>query len=778
MSSASKKAKQIDRILDSVPLLSSLSRQQKKQFAKELQPKIFNNNELLMKEGQEGDSFYIIISGKVDVSSKKGGHLAYLYAGDYAGEQALLKAQKRNATLKAIEKTQTLVCSKKSFDKIKKSVKFAKREGKRRAFALNHDNKNEIKSNQEINPTNKNQIDWILECVSDNLLFLKLDREQKEKVVKRMRLITVKNGENLIKQGDTNAQTFYVTESGSFDIYVDSVKVGEYKRGGCFGELALLYDSPRAATILATSVSKVWEVSRSVLRYEIQQAYKAKNASTLKFLKRVELFKPLLNNELMLISDALETVQYKKGDVILKEGEDGDKFYIIKKGQVLWSKKNGESGDLNKPQFFGERALRTKDKRAATITVKSDFAILYEMTSKDFNELLGPVIEIVDDKIATYKRMTQEFNQKQLLSKKLSSDDSNNNGNNKTKIKKKLGPLNDDDGDSKNTDDITNEVVIRDKVCKLNELKTIGVLGKGAFGLVSLVVDPKSNKSYALKAIKKCQIIDLGQQEHILSEKAVMEMMFNKFLVNLHTTYKDKLRVYFLLDVCLGGELFTILRQRRYFDENTAKFYTSCVVEAFAYMHKKYIIYRDLKPENLVLDSVGYLKVTDFGFAKKVTDKTFTLCGTPDYLAPEIVTGQGHGKGVDWWTLGILIYEMLASFPPFFDDEPMMTYRKIIQGKYKFPRYLSPQSKDIITKFLKPKPTKRLGVIRGNTKLIKSHPWFKDFKWDSLVQHKLKAPIRPKIKSQYDLSNFDHFQEKDEDLSYKGNPDLGWDKDF
>merc|ERR1712129_387092 len=127
-----------------------------------------------------------------------------------------------------------------------------------------------------------------------------------------------------------------------------------------------------------------------------------------------------------------------------------------------------------------------------------------------------------------------------------------------------------------------------------------------------------------------------------------------------------------------GGELFTILRKMRSFDENTAKFYASCVEEAFDYMHERDIIYHDLKPENLVLTGNGYLKVTDFGFAKIVPNKTFTLCGTPDYLAPEIVTGQGHGKGVDWWTLGILIYEMLASFPPFFDDEPMMTYRKII----------------------------------------------------------------------------------------------------
>merc|ERR1712154_161959 len=134
-------------------------------------------------------------------------------------------------------------------------------------------------------------------------------------------------------------------------------------------------------------------------------------------------------------------------------------------------------------------------------------------------------------------------------------------------------------------------------------------------------------KTYALKAIKKFQVVELELQKHIVSEKLVMDELNNNFLVNLHKTYKDKLRVYFLLDVCLGGELFTILRTRRYFNERTARFYAASVIEGFDYMHSKDIIYRDLKPENLVLDNKGYLKITDFGFAKKLeNEKTYTFC--------------------------------------------------------------------------------------------------------------------------------------------------------
>eukprot|EP00492_Amphilonche_elongata_P000386 TRINITY_DN1207_c0_g1_i1.p1 TRINITY_DN1207_c0_g1~~TRINITY_DN1207_c0_g1_i1.p1 ORF type:complete len:251 (+),score=19.43 TRINITY_DN1207_c0_g1_i1:532-1284(+) len=232
-----------------------------------------------------------------------------------------------------------------------------------------------------------------------------------------------------------------------------------------------------------------------------------------------------------------------------------------------------------------------------------------------------------------------------------------------------------------------------------------------------------------------------------------MELLHNPFLVNLQATFKDKYRVYFLLDVCLGGELFTLLRKRRYFDEPASRFYAACVVEAFDYMHTQGIIYRDLKPENLVLDDKGYLKVTDFGFAKEVQDRTFTLCGTPDYLAPEIVTGQGHGRGVDWWTLGILIYEMLASFPPFFDDEPIETYKKIIKCRIKFPRYFSQESKELIKGLLRSKPVKRLGVLRGGARNIRKHSWYADFSWEQLNAFKMRPPIIPKVKGPDDIRN-------------------------
>jgi protein kinase A len=217
------------------------------------------------------------------------------------------------------------------------------------------------------------------------------------------------------------------------------------------------------------------------------------------------------------------------------------------------------------------------------------------------------------------------------------------------------------------------------------DLKVIGTLGKGSFGHVQLVKHKKSGMTYALKSVSKAQIVETCQQSHIISEKQTMAKLNSPFLIRLYATYKDKNQLYFLLEPSLGGELFTVLRKRKLFSDSVAAFYAASVVLGFEYMHSLDIVYRDLKPENLLLDKNGHLKITDFGFAKVLKGRTWTLCGTPDYLAPEIVQMRGHGKGVDWWTLGILIFEMLASYPPFFDEDPMKTYSKILHNTPKFP---------------------------------------------------------------------------------------------
>jgi len=740
--------------LKEIPLFSCISELDQTAFAKQMQERKFKAGENLMVQGEVGTEFFIIAKGtcKVIVANDNGNEvqIAELSDGDYCGEQALLKDAKRGATVRAEVDTRCLVLSQAAFKELTKdnNIRFAKRDAARAAISAEQmeqyksDGSNEQKEDDADDKVraDEEKVVWLLKAVDDNILFSHLDQDQRLIVCKEMYQEEVAVNDFLIKQGD-EGNTFYVVDSGEFAITVEDIgQVDTLSSGRCVGELALLYNAPRAASVQCTKggddgdKAVVWCVKRTAFRKALMEASKKNSNENVEFLKKVELLAPLLSSELQLVDQALEPKTFNEGDVIFKQGDEGDRFYIIKSGSISGNAKDGTEFTLSVGGFFGERALLTNEPRAATITCASELECL-TLSREDFTTLLGPLEDIMQRNMEEYEKPEAE---RKPIGYKAPSEN----------------------------------------VCKLEEFKIVGILGRGAFGTVKLVTDPNTNKSYALKAIRKNQVVELGQQSHILNEKKVMQMLDNQFLVNLRSTYKDEFRVYFLLEVCLGGELFTILRKMRSFDEPTARFYSGCVVEAFDYMHERDIIYRDLKPENLVLTDNGYLKVTDFGFAKIVPNKTFTLCGTPDYLAPEIVTGQGHGKGVDWWTLGILIYEMLASFPPFFDDEPMMTYRKIIQGKFKFPRYLSAPAKDLIAKFLKPKATKRYGIIKGGADLIRQHPWYKDFSWESLQSQSLKAPIKNKVKSHSDLSNFDHFQEKTEDLTYKGDPDLGWDADF
>ncbi len=201
---------------------------------------------------------------------------------------------------------------------------------------------------------------------------------------------------------------------------------------------------------------------------------------------------------------------------------------------------------------------------------------------------------------------------------------------------------------------------------------SVGVtLGTGSFGRVRFAVDKSTGVPWAIKMLKKAEVVRLKQVEHMLSEKSILETLDHPFIVQMKGSFQDELYLYMVLEYIVGGEFFTHLRKAGRLDNSTSKFYSAQIVTVFEYLHSMDFVYRDLKPENLLLDDKGDLKITDFGFAKKVQFKTYTLCGTPEYIAPEVLLNQGHGKGVDWWTLGILLFEMLAGQPPFVDDEPM-----------------------------------------------------------------------------------------------------------
>jgi serine/threonine protein kinase len=277
-------------------------------------------------------------------------------------------------------------------------------------------------------------------------------------------------------------------------------------------------------------------------------------------------------------------------------------------------------------------------------------------------------------------------------------------------------------------------------------------------------------------------VIKLKQVEHVRNErKALVAVNGHPFITNLVASFSDEQSLYMLvcfvhpypissqganqpqLDYCPGGEIFTYLRRARRFNEETSRFYAAEITMTIEFLHDIHgIAYRDLKPENILLDGDGHIKLVDFGFAKQVGNReTYTLCGTPEYLAPEVIHNSGHGLAVDWWALGILIYEFLVGQPPFWDQNPMRIYEQIVEGRLRFPPDMPPAAQNIVSLLCKTNPTERLGYISGGSGRVKAHPFFAEVVWDDLFYHRVKGPIIPRVSHPADAANFEEYPETD-----------------
>jgi protein kinase A len=294
----------------------------------------------------------------------------------------------------------------------------------------------------------------------------------------------------------------------------------------------------------------------------------------------------------------------------------------------------------------------------------------------------------------------------------------------------------------------------------LDDFERHKTLGTGSFGRVMLVQHKQDQQYYAMKILDKQKIVKMKQVEHTLSEKRILQATNFPFIVQLAYSFKDNSNLYMVLEFVNGGEMFSHLRQIGRFTENLGRFYAAQITLVLEYLHSFDVIYRDLKPENLLIDSQGYLKVTDFGFAKRVKSRTYTLCGTPEYLAPEIILSKGYNKAVDWWSLGVLIYEMTAGYPPFFADQPIQTYEKIVAGKVRYASHITNELKDLLKNLLQVDITNRYGNLKNGVQDIKGHKWFATTDWLATYERRVDPPYRPKCSGPGDASNFDDYEEE------------------
>ncbi|KAH8413029.1 hypothetical protein KR009_007502 [Drosophila setifemur] len=575
-------------------------------------------------------------------------------------------------------------------------------------------------------------------AILDNDFMKNLDLTQIREIVDCMYPVKYPAKNLIIKEGDVGS-IVYVMEDGRVEVSREGKYLSTLSGAKVLGELAILYNCQRTATITAITECNLWAIERQCFQTIMMRTGLIRQAEYTDFLKSVPIFKDLADDTLIKISDVLEETHYQRGDYIVRQGARGDTFFIISKGKVRVTIKQQDTQEekfirmLGKGDFFGEKALQGDDLRTANIICESPDGVSCLVIDREtFNQLISNLDEIkhrYDDEGAMERR----------------------------KINEEFRDIN------------------------LTDLRVIATLGVGGFGRVELVqTNGDSSRSFALKQMKKSQIVETRQQQHIMSEKEIMGEANCQFIVKLFKTFKDKKYLYMLMESCLGGELWTILRDKGNFDDSTTRFYTACVVEAFDYLHSRNIIYRDLKPENLLLNERGYVKLVDFGFAKKLQTgrKTWTFCGTPEYVAPEVILNRGHDISADYWSLGVLMFELLTGTPPFTGSDPMRTYNIILKGidAIEFPRNITRNASNLIKKLCRDNPAERLGYQRGGISEIQKHKWFDGFYWWGLQNCTLEPPIKPTVKSVVDTTNFDDYPPDPEGPP----PDdvTGWDKDF
>ncbi|CAG4981280.1 unnamed protein product [Parnassius apollo] len=572
--------------------------------------------------------------------------------------------------------------------------------------------------------------------------FLKnlMDEERLTAVVEAMSPQQFPAGSLMIREGESGSH-LYVSAQGQFEVLKGGQVVKNFGPGEAFGELAILYKAKRFASIRCITDAKVWTLERRVFQKIMVRSGRQENEDNIRFLASVPLLREIHPIELSKISDFLKREFFSTGTAVVRQGDRGDKFYIIRGGTVAVTKRDGDGGErrvgtLRRGDYFGEQALLHEDRRLATVTALPPGVECLTLERGPFTDLLGNLEELKNIRHAVPRASQQKK---------------------------------------------TSEVKSEYEFVELKDLEIIGTMGVGGCGRVELVqYKPQPSLTFALKCLKKVDMVQQQQQEHAYNEKNIMMTCNSPFICRLYRTFKDSKYVYFLMEPVLGGDVWTILQKQRYFPEHISRFMAACVVEAFQYLHSKDIIYRDLKPENLMLDKNGYIKLVDFGFAKMLApnSKTWTFAGTPEYVAPEIVLNKGHDRAVDCWALGVFIHELLVGKPPFraAGGDHMKTYTLILRGidAITFNPRVPKSAQILIRKLCRAVPAERLGYLKNGVVDIKNHKWFLGFDWEGLRDRKLKAPLIQPVANDFDLSNFEKYP-KD-----KLPPDetSGWDIDF
>eukprot|EP01138_Halocafeteria_seosinensis_P004344 gb/GECG01004444.1/.p1 GENE.gb/GECG01004444.1/~~gb/GECG01004444.1/.p1 ORF type:complete len:894 (+),score=138.76 gb/GECG01004444.1/:1-2682(+) len=603
-------------------------------------------------------------------------------------------------------------------------------------------------------------------------------------------------GETIIRKGDPGDFMLFIRDGS-----VRCTDIGSGARtsdvvlgpGACVGERALVLHEARAANVIAETDTTCFELSRNAVKQLLGSLSDVLDHNmAMNVLRSVPVFRALTNRETADLASELETKSFHKGDKLAIKDEKPsaseenmttlNSFMIIREGKADVVQDNEVQSTLESGDYFGERQLLSDDARETTIVGSSDTVTCLTLSRAMFDKIVGSPSSYL------LRLPPAILESAGLHSRPSTAQESSTPRSQRTRTRtssihrRDSGDVyqGEDEVRSGELDYLLQVGEVERPDIDFNDLEKLHILGIGTFGRVYMVRHTKSGALYALKVLRKAKVMKLKQQRNVVYEKAVMAAIRHPFLLHLYNTYMDDKRLYMLLELVQGGELFNYLDTVGLLDSESTKFYSGCVFAGIAHLHEKCIVYRDLKPENLLLDTKGYIRIVDFGFAKHVPDRTYTLCGTPDYFAPEMVLGNGYRLAVDWWALGILIFEMLAGESPFADEDgdQMAIYRAILKGRYDWPDEVTDeQAKDLVSQLLQSDVVNRLGCRRKGPREIAEHPWFSTLNWRKLMSKELPAPWVPELESEDDVQHFEEFDDEDsgeDDDEFLAERDMSW----
>eukprot|EP00929_Paragymnodinium_shiwhaense_P047486 TRINITY_DN24087_c0_g1_i1.p1 TRINITY_DN24087_c0_g1~~TRINITY_DN24087_c0_g1_i1.p1 ORF type:complete len:983 (+),score=300.11 TRINITY_DN24087_c0_g1_i1:102-3050(+) len=729
------------------PNFSTMNEEQKKMLAGACTVQVFGRGEQIMREGEVGDWMFIVIDGNVQTVDRFG-NSAMKQQGTVLGSAGLMYTKHQISGARATDTVKCLALGKSAVERLLGPVEELLRRNAVKTLLLDNTGSEleffKLLSVQQqdlfldqLQETSYEAHEVIASPGSFPQLVVVVDGEvavvTQEEVEASKRRGSVGFAAALLGSSSKSEKSEESPESAmaALQKYPPEKLRAKAKEvlssGMTYGGQNLMSNEALKVCLVALNPVKVQRVSNSMLAEKLKQPINEiiQQNEIKKVLSDIFLFKNLTDDQIEMTVKALTQQQYKKGSPIVKQGEEAEKFYLIQSGVVSVYKDSLKLRSLGRWDYFGERGLLLQDKRSCSCIADEDCMCLV-LDSKVFSNIVGIF---------------------------------------RTELEHRMN--------------------LQDLDITMQDLRLQAVVGRGSFGVVKLVFHKDDNKRvYALKCVGKKQVLRQGQQKAMCIEREICAQCYHPCIMQFIKTFQDSKNVYFLTEFLGGGDLFYAIREIGHVSKEQSQYFGGSITLALEYLHARKILYRDLKPENVLLDFKGQAKLVDFGCCK-IAVRTNTLVGTPEYFAPEAILGKGYTCAIDWWALGVVMHEFVVGPLPFGrdKDDQLELFREILEAPLHFPNYITDNTAiSIINGLLERQPELRLGASARGASELKEHIYFNGFDWNGLAGRYLQPPWHANLKKlqlNWDLKKGEKAEEGNGwDPNAKIEPGMEWAKNF